>query len=49
MDFSFDKYISIVYRLGLLSSGLDAVLGKGWGLMNPYGSRRRTFWLLALF
>ena len=34
MDFSFDKYISFVYRPGLLSSGLDTVLGKGRGLMR---------------
>lgn len=34
MDFSFDKYISIVYRPGLLSSGWNTVLGKGWRLMQ---------------
>jgi hypothetical protein len=34
MDFSFDKYISIVYRPGLLSSGLVSVLGKGMGLIR---------------
>jgi hypothetical protein len=44
MEFSFDKYISIVYRPDLLSSGLVSVLGKGRGLMRSLRLSQEDLW-----